>query len=457
MVVNDMTDDLNRVKLLGYLMNALDEDELAQIERELLRQPQMRRELAELQEELSPLSFVYESVDPPEDLAQRTCDRIWAAVDKEQQFSDCLAAPVIPDRIVAMTIPIHNNRPTPRHTSVPPQDIKEGEAARPEPVAVLDEIKSVSGSVSMPLADVPVDAVVHSCKDESLRQMDSVQISSLQTSVSPLPAKRLRRLASSQSANAESMSKSVAKHENRRRSAGRRNAFDRETAGKSDKRHWGNVLNSVGLGILLALIAFPAVNYARNQTRTIVTQHKIKELSQGAGVYAAHLQGQPNSEIVEASQGINLAKSDWQEVIPSRIPILSIGNQSQIHLVSTQNSLQSGSQSGMPLFSDAIPHLDLVGVSLKDVDRQIILGQEPDPSEQIELDPRSLAYQTLLSSVGQTVSFNETNSAPAVQSAYGQNILFQNGRVFFRVLPVFDKEQTLNNEPGLVSFPSTRE
>ncbi|MDR1141078.1 MAG: hypothetical protein LBL62_05240, partial [Planctomycetaceae bacterium] len=100
--------DLNREMLLGYLTNALEDDEIAYVERELLCQPALRTELAMLQKELSPLTYVYESVDPPYNLAQRTCRRLWKHLDQMKQNSD-YANHLVPETllgsVITMTIP----------------------------------------------------------------------------------------------------------------------------------------------------------------------------------------------------------------------------------------------------------------------------------------------------------------------------------------------------------------
>ena len=71
--------------LLGYLLNALDEHEAAQVERELPRNPHLRAELARLQREIAPLDYISDSVEPPPGLASRTCAKIWATLDGEEQ------------------------------------------------------------------------------------------------------------------------------------------------------------------------------------------------------------------------------------------------------------------------------------------------------------------------------------------------------------------------------------
>jgi hypothetical protein len=65
--------DQVREQLLGYLLDALEEDERRQVERELAASPALRRELTELRACLAPLAADREPVHPPRGLWQRTC------------------------------------------------------------------------------------------------------------------------------------------------------------------------------------------------------------------------------------------------------------------------------------------------------------------------------------------------------------------------------------------------
>ncbi|GHT23865.1 hypothetical protein FACS189419_08350 [Planctomycetales bacterium] len=89
-------DQLEQENLLGYLLNSLDEPEMIRIERELLRKPHLRSELATLQREVAPLNYISDPVEPPNNLAKRTCVKIWDILDKqEEEKPDFLSAPVL--------------------------------------------------------------------------------------------------------------------------------------------------------------------------------------------------------------------------------------------------------------------------------------------------------------------------------------------------------------------------
>jgi prepilin-type processing-associated H-X9-DG protein len=73
-----------REQLLGYLLDALDEAEREQIERQLTNNPQLFHELEALQQELEPLADSYGDFEPPEDLAARTCDLVAEFAEQEE-------------------------------------------------------------------------------------------------------------------------------------------------------------------------------------------------------------------------------------------------------------------------------------------------------------------------------------------------------------------------------------
>ena len=63
----------NREQLLDFLLDALDDVEREQVERQLQTDPSLQQELDLLQERLEPLAECYCEYDPPATLAERTC------------------------------------------------------------------------------------------------------------------------------------------------------------------------------------------------------------------------------------------------------------------------------------------------------------------------------------------------------------------------------------------------
>lgn len=67
----------NDENLIGYLLGVLEPDECARIERELERDPHLRRRLNELDDQLDAMRpSEFEDADPPPGLSERTCDTI---------------------------------------------------------------------------------------------------------------------------------------------------------------------------------------------------------------------------------------------------------------------------------------------------------------------------------------------------------------------------------------------
>jgi len=65
-----------REQLLGYVLGALDEDEHAQVEEALRRDPQLQREVELLHDSLDPLRAGEGAYEPPVGLAARTCQTV---------------------------------------------------------------------------------------------------------------------------------------------------------------------------------------------------------------------------------------------------------------------------------------------------------------------------------------------------------------------------------------------
>ena len=65
-----------REQLLGYLLGALEADEQATMERELIVNSQLRAELEKLRQHLQPLEWIEREYEPPQGLVARTCQTV---------------------------------------------------------------------------------------------------------------------------------------------------------------------------------------------------------------------------------------------------------------------------------------------------------------------------------------------------------------------------------------------
>lgn len=386
--------DVDREMLTGYLLNALEEDETAHIERELLRRPELRSELADLQKKLAPLASALDTAEPPRNLARRTCDRIWARVDREEKFGRFIDFQEPKPQIISLSLPESSG---PFIASKQPIEKNRNEA--------LEEI--VALSPRLPERRLPE----HSAKSPSMTsfaaerpETDNTMDRRLVKRANSRPFRQERHVAPDSSGP-------------KRRSSGR--------------KRWADLLTSVGIGILIAIIAFPAINFAKNRVRHIVTQKKLKQINQSIPMLALSGEGEvPETE--RETGGVNLAYSGWQEFDPDRLSLL----------LGEKNEAPSASQTEIreDVFSSPLIALQPVSgnasILTERQGRDIVLGQAPDPLEETGIDPRHFSYQTLISNVNH-VPHSFTNGS-TVQTASGQNILFHNGRIFFRILPVFN-------------------
>jgi hypothetical protein len=63
-------------QLLGYLLDALEDDERRQVQQDLANNPELRTQLETLRAVLAPMEATREPVDPPPGLARRTCQAV---------------------------------------------------------------------------------------------------------------------------------------------------------------------------------------------------------------------------------------------------------------------------------------------------------------------------------------------------------------------------------------------
>jgi hypothetical protein len=211
--------------LVGYLLGALEERECLQLEDRLRDNGRLRHRLEELREELSPiLECGDHSVDPPDDLARRTCRALWDTLDGKHHHE------TVEERFTEVT-------------GRPPRRVR-FHVLHSEPPAKQEE-----KSLSLP-------EEIFSPK-------------------SPRAARRASVEASPRSAVAS-------------KSRSRRHPSWGDSRPKGEDRGWSlaDVIASISVGILLALLLFPAIQYARHRTHILMCQNKLRQIGENFVLYS---------------------------------------------------------------------------------------------------------------------------------------------------------------------------
>ncbi len=353
--------ELDREMLLGYLMNALEDDEMALVQRELLRCPRVRERLAELEKEISPLAVLYGSVEPPSGLANRTCTNIWSLADWESAEEGQEVDPA--------------SVPSPHFDSTSP----EHGVWNQEKTRGLEEILAVS-----PRAAIDETGETKRLVRRTTRSRQSIKVAP-KTEKTPVCHRRSR-------------------------------LFD--------------LAASVTVGVLIAVIAFPALQYARYRVETMITEGKLRKLNQ-------HYSPVADDSYIAASQEdipstVSLNQSGWQEVNPSRLPFLLVGDHSSLNI--------SGPSDSSEMSANSFGDFESISGSIPlQADSTLIRNKLSSPGLSSTamfspVNPNTFSEPMLMTDVQMG---SQAGHASTVQAAYGQNIIFRNGRVFFRVLPVF--------------------
>ncbi|GHT31819.1 hypothetical protein FACS1894214_3430 [Planctomycetales bacterium] len=372
---------VNKEILLDYLLSELETDEIRSVDKELLRTPSLRKDLAEIQQILGKVSLLNEEIEPPAGLKQKTVDRVFAATGSEILLLE-EDSPAVPDEVVIFPL------------------IKTEEYA---------ENRSLPSSHSRRLSRRIVPFVRHNA---SLL-------------------------------NKPEIAKQNTKH--------------------ISKRRYAELSISVAAGVLLALFIFTTIRFTGSQIQTYITQSKIHKINKNLNVYSQlagsnafqHSQSaeNPAENVVHPVEPAHadLAAANWQEVIPAKVPLLNVGSNSNISVLPLDNErilpdtlLPNSHPSPVylvssPVFQDTVTDISHTSTLAAHNPPILLRGQMPEKVEQVELSHRDLDYQMLMSKINGAVSLMDGNkqSNPTVQTVTGQNVLLQNGKVFFRELPVF--------------------
>jgi hypothetical protein len=183
------------------------------------------------------------------------------------------------------------------------------------------------------------------------------------------------------------------------------------------------LIASVSVGIVVAFFLFPMIELVKRSTRSYVTDSWESEITRRVGQYEQIHANQGNTPQMEDVLPYNLALSRWQELHSEKFML----HHSRAYAVSFAEAADfvadkiAGKKSGTgstfwePFYSDKID------------ERQ--LWSEP---QSINWIPDNMADSMLLVTPGRNNS---------IRSAFGQNILLRDGRVFLRVLPGMETEK----------------
>ena len=181
---------------------------------------------------------------------------------------------------------------------------------------------------------------------------------------------------------------------------------------------WIGLIASISVGMVIAGFLFPTIIYVTRSTHSYVAGNWEREINNRVGTYE-QIHGQAHALQSEELLPYNLAASSWQE----------------LHFVSSNEGEWHFPPRSFPTLFEAVtapaygnPYADQTSGEMMWKEQSSVLHLDGfiDWEIQIPSDMSGIADTMLLVTPGQETS---------VRSAFGQNILLRDGRVFFRVLP----------------------
>ena len=200
--------------------------------------------------------------------------------------------------------------------------------------------------------------------------------------------------------------------------------------------HWIGLIASVSVGMVIAGFLFPMIQLAKRSARSYVTDSWTNEITRRVGQYEQIHANQGNTPHSEELQPYNLAMSSWQELCaeklshaPRTCEMIAIdGARTPFEaLIDPMYARRYTHSPPDAAIDDSAQHSEATVVqSRHSINLLAELTEFHDWCTLASSDMISMADTMLLVTPGQ-----ET----LVRSAFGQNILIKDGRVFFRVLP----------------------
>jgi len=190
---------------------------------------------------------------------------------------------------------------------------------------------------------------------------------------------------------------------------------------------WIGLIASVSVGMVIAVFLFPMLEFAKRSTRSYVEESWMTEINRRVDQYE---QIHSNTLRDEELQPLNLALNGWQELYsevfsPSLLPpaTLWFTMEPPNRLVDTSHFYQ---EEGI-IVGDAPSEAQTLNAAIRE--------QQPFPWANWEGmdDPIPFGTSGLLDTL--LLSIPPRSWEGTARSAYGQDVLIKDGRVFFRVLP----------------------
>ncbi|MDR1484114.1 MAG: hypothetical protein LBT09_04745 [Planctomycetaceae bacterium] len=399
--------------LLGYLMNVLDEDEVAEVERALAKQPKLRGELARLQKRISPLDVLFDSVEPPSDLAQRTCDNIWTTTQNENYANNLHIFPIAESNTQTN---ITEKIQQPETTPPPPTTITCFDLPEKNNFTYNLEAENSTNASDNNSVDVNETNIVRIGFDNPVADRNNCNDNIAQASA----AARLSRRRSKQQTT------------------------EKQTPIK--KSIFRQLIISAVIGIALAIIIYPAIGYIIGQVTQLVVRQKVQQLDNSVEVYAQL--SEPSSQT--SPEEINLTRYGWQELIPSAEHIFVPNDDPQFivtKILDNENSLPSITNLiSANHASQILQQQETINVTNSALRDYIFLGQSGQSQSSVSFLSGTVSDHVfnfidehdLILNLPQSILVSD---GLKIRPAVGQSILIQNGRVFFRVLPQSNNQQ----------------
>jgi len=191
---------------------------------------------------------------------------------------------------------------------------------------------------------------------------------------------------------------------------------------------WIGLVASVSVGMVIAGFLFPMIIIVTRSTQSHVTEHWTNEINRRVGTYEQIHANHGNVPHTEALAPYNLAASSWQELRPelfTHSPRRDTPGWG-VFINLSQTPFEAAVAALAPAYAAPYAHETFHEVMQEQQSPVFLLEDFLDWDILVPSDMNAMADSMLLVTPEQGSS---------VRTAFGQNILLRDGRVFFRILP----------------------